>query len=181
MKIISKYEFFHLWKLGVLGNRTELWDDPIEAVESGYPKIGFREVGKAGGGAWELVNREDTLSTASRWTSLGRKFIMDSSVPNSHSTLQGEVCRTFKGLESYLAVGFPLEPMRKTLAAGLHKHRGYLETKLLLDKYMDPSSRDDLDIFLEMYPDATIEITCFNIDVGNIPGRNVMMWEIRDF
>ena len=57
MQIRSKAEFFRLWEAGVLGNRTNLWRDPQDAYDSGAPEIGFREIGRAGGGAWEKVPR----------------------------------------------------------------------------------------------------------------------------
>ncbi len=84
-------------------------------------------------------------------------------------------------MQGFIAVGFGLPPMRITMAAGLHRHCGYLQTKVLLDRYMDPASRDDVDALLERYPDATIEFTCFTVNVGNIPGRNTMMWEVRNY
>lgn len=181
MMITSKHQFFELWKAGVLGNRTQLWTDPEDAYASMVPEIGFREIGKAGGGAWEKVKREDVFRTANMWTALGRKFIMDDGAPNHRSTMQGEVCRTVRGLESFLAVGYGLPPMRQSIAAGLHRSYGYVETMVLLDRYMDPSSRDDLNMLLELYPEATVELSCFDVQVGNIPGRQVMFWEVRDY
>lgn len=181
MIIASKREFYRLWRAGVLGNRTGVWDNVEDALASGAREIGFREVGKAGGGAWAKVPREDARRTARVWLNLGRSFVCDDAVPNSRSTLQGEVCRTIRGLEGYLAVGYPIPPMRVAFAQGLNKHYGYLETKMLLDRFMDPCSRNDLDDLLELYPDATIEFTCFNVNVGNIPGRNTIMWETRNY
>ncbi len=207
-RIPNKREFFELWEAGLLGNRPELWRDIID-VPSGIKRVGFREIGKAGGGAWTLVDRGDAWFTYTEWKNLGRKFIMDGSVPNDHSTMQGEVCRTYRGLESYLCVRdldwklFPdwalfhearspggfidltwvrgLPPMRQTMSAGNHKSRGNLETKELIDHFMDPSSRDDLDALLEQYPDATIEFTCFDINTGVFPNRNTIFWETRNY
>lgn len=211
MKIRSKAEFFRLWEAGVLGNRPVLFRTVEAALASGLPRIGFRELGKAGGGAWELAEGVEKIkNVAWMWEVAGRKFIMDGSVPNDHSTMQGEVRRGEWGLESYLcsrdewvsklSKGIPcwiehlqkwgtatgkmypgLPPMRETLKQGWHRHRGYLETKVLLDRYLDPSSRDDLDALLELYPDATIELTAFDIDTGVIPGRNTIFWEVRDY
>ncbi len=181
MKITSKQQFFDLWRAGVLGNRTQLWDSPLDAFASGVATIGFRQIGTAGGGAWCRVPRSEVLKTALDWQEAGRKFIMDDGVPNERSTIQGEVCRTFRGMESFLAIGHGLPPMRQTIAAGLHRHYGYLQTRVLLGHYMDPSSRDDLEALLELYPDATVEFTCFDVNVGNIPGRNTMIWETRDY
>ena len=84
-------------------------------------------------------------------------------------------------MESYFAIGYGLEPMRRTMAKGLHKHRGYLETKILLDTYMDPSSRDDLDSLFDLYPDSAIELTTFDINVGQFPHRNTIIWEVRNY
>ncbi len=106
---------------------------------------------------------------------------MDDGIPNNHVTMQGEICRTHRGLESYIAVGYGMEPMRITMAKGLHRHRGYAETNYLLNTRMDPSSRDDVDALLELYPDATIEFASFDVCVGNIPGRNTIFWETRNY
>ena len=181
MEIRSKQEFYNLWRAGVLGNRTQLWSNPLDAFISNVPTIGFREIGKTGGGAWCRVPRCELYKTYDEWRAADRKFIMDDGVPNEHSIMQGEVCRTIRGLESFLAIGQGLEPMRLTMAAGLHKHRGYLETKILLETYMDPASRDDLDALLELYPEATVEFTSFDVCVGNIPGRQTMFWETRNY
>lgn len=105
---------------------------------------------------------------------------MDDGAPDHKRTLQGEVCRTERGLQGFLEIGGHL-PMRQAMAAGLMKHYGYLQTKLLLDRYMDPSSRDDLDALLERYPDAAIEFTCFSVNAGVFPNRNCIFWEVRNY
>lgn len=206
MEIKTKREFFKLWKEGALGNRTLLSEDLREAMSWPTDKIGFREQGAAGGGAWELVDKPDAPQTYQRWISLGRKFTMDGSVPNDKTTMQGELCRTYKGIESFLCVRDEIEdryeysgtngceyyfervlkdpglpPMRRTMANGWHRHRGYLETRVLLERYMDPSSRDDLDTLLDMYPDASIEFSCFSINTGVFPRKNTIFWEIRNY
>jgi len=134
-----------------------------------------------GGGKWELAERNSAQFVAHEWDARGIKYVMDSSVPNEHSVMQGEICRTIRGLESFLVVGQALPPMRITMSTGRHQSYGGVATLYLLDKYMDPSSRDDLDMLLELYPDATIEFTCFDIDVGTFPGRNTIFWEVRNY
>lgn len=191
MQIRSKRKFFELWEAGVLGNRTKLFHTLEEALSSGEKQIGFREVGKTGGGAWVLHKQKDSLTRLefevvvaveySIWVAKGRTFIMDNSVPNDHSVMQGEVIRTYNGLESFLAIGRGLAPMRITMAQGLHKHRGGAETNVILERYMDPSSRDDLRDIMDLYPDAAVEFTCFDVNVGNLPHRNTIFWEIRNY
>lgn len=180
MKITSKSEFFKLWKLNVLGNRTNLWDNEIDAFDSGKPEIGFREIGKAGGGAWEKVPRDQVLDTAEYWRSQGRKFVMDDGCPDWCRTLQGEICRTHRGLEGFLDTTGKL-PMRPAIAAGHMKSYSYVMVSYLLNKFMDPSSRDDIEMLLEMYPEATIEFSSFSIDVGVMSNRNTLLWEVRNY
>jgi len=194
MIIPSKSEFFRLWELGVLGNRTRLWRDPQEAFIWGRdecnrlgcpidkPEIGFRElrVGGAGAGSWEKTYWANTLDVADKWKRAGRKFIMDDGAPDQCRTLQGEICRTHRGLEGFLDTVGKL-PMRPAMAAGHMLPRTGAAIIALLDKFMDPSSRDDLYDLLDLYQDATIEFSCFGIDVGVFPNRNTLFWEIRNY
>lgn len=179
MKITSKQEFFRLWELGVLGNRPHLFRDPATAYASGFPLIGFRRLG-GGGGTWERVPREQVFITAQRWAT-GTPYIMDSAIApadDTHITLQGEVCRTFRGWEGLMGVT-PGLPMRQ--AFPLMRPVSGAEVLVLLGSYMDPSSQDDLRDLLDLYPDATVEFTCFDMDCGVITGRNTLFWECRDY
>lgn len=183
MRISSKREFYQLWEAGALGNRPHLFRDPAEAYSSGFPLIGFRELGKAGGGKWQRVGHMDVLETARIWSEAGRSFIMDSSTypcDDSNITLQGEVCRTYRGLQGYLGYckGFT---MRAAMREGLLKHRSSSEVLVMLERWMDPSSIDDVRDLLDMYPDATIEFSCFDRDTGVIPNRNSIIWEVRSY
>jgi len=178
MEIKSKTQFFRMWKDGLLGNATRLWWNPDEAWASNAKEFGFREH-RAGGGTWERVFRDQFWDTVCRWQGAGRTFTMDDVCPDQYQTIQGEVCRTFRGLEGF--IGASQLPMRKAMAAGILKPRGYLETSLLLSHYMDPASRDDVDGFFDLFPEATVEFTCFSVTVGNIPGRNTLFWEVRNY
>jgi len=190
MIIANKAEFFRLWEAGVLGNRTRLWHDPVEAWKWGLieaaksdkdVEIGFREVNKSGGGGkWQKVPWREVRTTAAQWKKEGRTFIMDDGAPDDKRTLQGEVCRTIRGLEGYLDVSGDLA-MRPAMAAGRMRHCSAAMVLALLDHFMDPSSRDDLDGLLELYPDATIEFSCFSVDVGIFPNRNTIFWETRNY
>lgn len=178
MKITSKAQFFTLWEQGVLGNRTNLWHDPFKAWDSNTPYIGFRQIGVNGGGAWEKVPRVLLFQTYNKWKDSGYNFIMDDGAPHDKATIQGEICRTFRGLEGYIDTSSQL-PMRRAAAAGYLHHYTGSEILVLLNTFMDPSSQDDVRELLDLYPDATIEFTCFSINVGVFPHRNTLIWEVR--
>lgn len=183
MKITSKAEFFRLWEAGVLGNRTRLWRDPIQCwmdcCQFDILEVGFRELGKAGGGHWEKVHFTKVMETAAAWKQAGHNFVMDDGAPDDKRTLCGEVCRTYRGLEGIL--GVVQCPMRIAMQRGLLLPRSYATVNALLDRYMDASSRDDLEALLELYPDATVEFSCFTVNVGIFPARNTIFWETRDY
>lgn len=180
MQIRSKAEFFHSWQAGVLGNRTNLWERPEDAYASGASKIGFRQIGMSGGGAWEKVPREQVFATAARWSSEGRRFMMDDGCPDDKRILQGEVGRTYRGLEGWLDTTNQL-PMRQAAAAGHMQVYGGAVTLSLIQQFMDPSSQDDLWDLLDLFPDATVEFSCFSVDVGVFPNRNTLFWEVRNY
>lgn len=183
MKITSKAEFFRLWEAGVLGNRPHLFHSAAEAHASGFSLIGFRQLGPRGGGAWCRVPRHRVYKTAEKWSKLGVPFIMDSGTApagDANITLQGEVCRTCQGLVGLLGVT-PGFAMRPALQRGLLLPRTSATVLALLHRYMDPSSQDDLEALLDLYPDAVVEFTCFSRDTGIIPGRNTIFWEVRDY
>jgi hypothetical protein len=149
-------------------------------VDLGIREIGFREIGRSGGGKWRKVPTLFTLREAAEWRSEGRRFIMDDGAPDEYRTCQGEMARTYRGLEGYIEIGGRL-PMRQAMAAGLMRPVGGATVLTVINKYMDPSSRDDLDAIWDLYPDATVEFTCFSRDVGVLPGRNTLFWEVRDY
>ena len=194
MQIRSKAQFFEMWEAGVLGNRTRLWRDPVKAatwgkeqwiksdrdIDDNPPEIGFRQIGKQGGGKWEKVPWFHVLETANVWKNEGRAFIMDDGAPDWCRQLQGEICRTYRGLEGYLDTVGKL-PMRPAMAAGHMRHCTPAVVCALLDRYMDANSRDDCEALLDLYPDATIEFSTFGVDVGVFPNRNTLFWEVRNY
>jgi len=180
MKITSKAEFFRLWEEGSLGNRTNLWRSPQDAFDSKAPFIGFRQIGSAGGGAWERCSRDRVFETCERWTKSGRNFMMDDGCPDYKRVLQGEVCRTYRGFEATLDLSCRY-PMRVAFAKGCMRPYQGIVALSIIRAFMDECSQEDLWELLDKYPDATIEFTTFSVDVGVFPNRNTLLWETRDF
>jgi hypothetical protein len=183
MKIRSKRQFFEMWEAGLLGNRTRLWRDPEvcvrECTELGIHQVGFRQIGRTGGGKWQKAPLSEVHEVAAKWHAEGRDFIMDDGAPDEYRTLQGELCRTERGLEGFLSLGSKL-PMRPDMVAGNMKSYSGAAVHVLLNQYMDPPSRDDVDAILELFPDAAIEFTCFSVTCG-VLRRNTLFWEVRDY
>lgn len=179
-QIRSKADFYRLWEAGVLGNKLRTWRDVDQAFSSGVTPIGFREVGKAGGGKLDIVDRSLLAETAARWRAESRTFVLCEAAPDQLATIQGEVCRTVGGWHGLLGRVFNGRRMRDSMAAGDLRPCQGVQVVDLLDRFMDPASRDDLNGLLEIYPDATVEFTCYSVDVGFL-NRNTIFWEVRNY
>jgi hypothetical protein len=180
VEIRTKAEFYRLWEAGCLGNKLRTWRDPAEAYRSGAPVVGFREIGKAGGGKLQIVCREAIVPTAHDWRMDGRAYMICEAAPDERGTIQGEVMRGVGGWRGTLGLSTGLR-MREAAARGLLVPRAGAAVVALMDRYMDPSSRDDVEDLLELYPDAVVEFTCYECMVGSLPGRNTIIWEVRNY
>jgi hypothetical protein len=180
VEIKTKTEFFKLWQAGLLGNRLRIWDEP-EQVPGGVPIVGLRQIGVAGGGKFAAGPLDEMRAEAAAWRAAGRRYMVCEAAPDDRATIQGEVQREVGGLRGFLA--WPVKDgkrMRDSMRDDAVDVTG-LRVKLLLDHYMDPSSRADLDALLEHYPDSVVEFTCYSCLVGFIPGRNTIFWEVRNY
>jgi hypothetical protein len=179
--IRSKIQFQELWEAGVLGNRLRTWRDPQAAYDSGVPLVGFRQLGAGGGGAFEMAQRPDILGTAARWAAEGRRYSVSEAAPDHMGTIQGEVCRGLGGWHGLLGPVVDGRRMRDSIRDGHLKPVSGVQVLDLLLRYMDPASRDDLDALLEIYPGHTVEFTCYTVELGFLPGRNTIFWEVRNY
>jgi hypothetical protein len=180
-QIRTKTEFFQLWEAGVLGNKLRTWRDPEEAVASGCPIIGFRQIGVAGGGKLAIVPAAQVQDIAQQWRAEGLRWMLCEAAPDEHATIQGEVCRGLGGWQGLLGLVVNGKRMRDSMRDGDLKPVAGVQVVDLLNRYMDPASRWDLDQLLDLYPDATVEFTCYTKEVGFLPSRNTIMWECRDY
>lgn len=180
MEIRTKRKFFELWTAGLLGYKLRTWDSLGDYLDEPRkpPIVGFRQVGIAGGGAFATCHDAGAVaSTAVEWAALGRRFMICEAAPDDRATVQGEVRRTERGLEGFL--GQSKLRMRDAIAQGILKPTSYLTTLMLIRRFMAPSSQNDLEALLDLYPDAAVEFTCY--DHYFEPGRNTIFWEVRNY
>jgi hypothetical protein len=175
VEIRKKTEFFRLWTAGALGHRLRIWTDP-QQVDADH--VGFRQVGPAGGGRFEVVARDQISNTATRWCRDGLSFVICEVAPDDRCTLQGEVSHGIGGWCGTLGLSHRLR-MRDAFAVGHIIPRSPCVTRHLLRTYCSPASLDDLDALLDLYPDAVIELSCYDVDFGR--GRNTIFWEVRNY
>lgn len=119
----------------------------------------------------------DTLSEAIKYgVSLRERFNLSELMDGV--TIQGELQRLPGGL--YLRYTTKDLPMR--VAWKHHEaHAHGLTAHALLQTHCDPSSYDCLMELLDTYDDAVVEFSAHNRDVGVIPRRNTIVWEVRHY
>lgn len=180
MKITTKQQFIDLYMQGVLGNKLKTWTDVNKAYNEVKELVGFREL-SVGAGSFEVCNKNDILHVAIKWNKLGRKFYLNETDYNEDArTIQGEICYLYDGWHGFIGLCNGLR-MRDMFAAGLAKPYRGLAVKAILNYYMDDNSLYDIEQLLELYPEATIEFTCYSTTIGILPNRNTIIWEVRNY
>ena len=181
-KILSKKENYALYNSGFLGNKPKCWDS-IEDIENsdwnGKISVRTKIEGKKLT-AYELTFHE-AKQKVEEWKSSGiseEKITFNQSMPDHKLRVQGEIMRSFRHLElRYSTLG---KPMKKALEDE-EKYAKGLKANQLLRANLFARSYDDIIELLNLFPDSIIEFSSYDIQVGNRPNRNTVIWEVRNY
>jgi hypothetical protein len=105
------------------------------------------------------------------------RITFSEAINDSAITIQGEVQEGINGWD--LRYSNDKVPMRKAMDKCLHA-KG-LTARMMLEHHMDSASLDDLKDLLDTYPGAVVEFTTLSEDLGLVPRRNTVFWEVRHF
>jgi len=181
MKISSKLQFLDLYLAGALGNRFRIWRTYQEALRDKPEELGLRELG-IGAGTFEMVKYEQIESASKRWLALGRRFYLNASDIDhlDYLLIQGEICRTVRGYEGY--IGFAEgRRMRDMFKLGTVRNFRAGAVLHIMRTFMDANTLADVEGLFDLYPDATIEFATYSKELGVLPNRNTIIWEVRDY
>ena len=174
---------YELYNAGAFGNKFKTWANLDEFRASGYSgRITLRYKG-ADAARWckPFVATGEIDAIVDRWVSEGadRSRVTVGMVDDLNMiTLQGEVQRGLFGYD--LRYSFEFLPMRDALAKSQF-HASGLKALAILRHYLDPSSFADLEAIFEKWPDSVAEFTTYRVNVGEIPNRNTVVWEVRNY
>jgi hypothetical protein len=174
---------YALYEAGRFGNKLQTWPDLATFYRDKVEKrVVMRYKGPAGGGwvAYEL-EPDQVRPTACKWEHEGANLALvalNESAPDDRLLIQGEVMLS----TAHLSLRYSREkaPMRKALASAPLHAEGLLATELLR-YFLDPSSLEDLRMLLDTYEDAVVEFSTWSADVGELPHRNTVFWEVRNY
>ena len=184
MEIKDKKEYYQKYDLGLFGNRALIWDSYKELLESDWRgEVCIR--GKGNGIPRANVRYNIPFKKLREEIDYLRKkgfpkeiLRFNQSMPDNFLSIQGEVIDYIHGFE--LTYTLIKKPMNIGLMEETKFARG-LTAKIILRSRMDSSSFEDLLALFEIYPESAVEFSTYETFVGDIPGRNTVFWEVRNY
>ena len=172
MQVRNKQEFYRLWNLGRFGNTLQSWTDLKSFQESGYrgsTGLRFLQPGR-------IMIEVRSAQEVERHFVEGTHIICESA-SDDKLTIQGEIQLSPRHYD----LRYSVEPGYR-MPEGLRRfqqHTHGLNAMCQVRTRMDPSSWDDLQEILDDFPNAVVEFSCYQMDVGSARGRNTIFWEVR--
>lgn len=166
----NKSAMYELLRAGKFGNTARSWATYQELVDSDYRGlVGVRS--KQPGGKflahvpfYFVVDAPDCV-----YSEMQRDELI---------LLQGEVYRSFNGL--YVFASTVKRPMREALKlGGRHFYRS--AARVALEVTMWPTDYEELLELMAEYPESVVEFSAYSTEVGILPGRNTIIWEVRNY
>lgn len=186
MIVCSKRENWRLVSSGFYGNRLRSWNTLEELKVSGW--TGLVSVRTMLGGGGPCVYDVPAERVSEVVVSLGVPEVMccfNEGAVDSTVAIQGEYLNDIVRLDDYAFDGAfffsrAKEKMRKALRTESQTRYG-LMARELLRVFMTPSSWEDFEVLLEEYPGHVLEVSVYEGNVGDLPGRNTIVWEVRRY
>jgi len=194
-RIRNKQENYALFHAGLYGNRPHTWRTYKEIVRSGWigEEISIRDFfGTERSNPQKHLplfhvpfsSLEETINDLLRRGVNKERMTFNESTPDHHLLLQGEIA-TIGGVY-HLTYSRAKKPMAEALLTGPQSLVGG-KVRLLLMQALDPASFLDIETCLHEFSteptkdSAVVEFSTYETNVGVIPGRNTLIWEVRNY
>ncbi len=183
MILATKDEMYNRYQRGAFGNKPRIWHD-YGQLEQDPPTrpVTMRYKGKGGGGFCNYnVQLSEVPAIMQEWAEKGADTALitfNEGLPDDRLEIQGEVMQSAE----HLSLRYSTEklPMRLALKKS-QSHVSGVIASLTLKHFLDPTSLDELYELLDIYPGAVIEFGTYSVDVGTVPRRNTIFWEVRHY
>jgi hypothetical protein len=183
-RIISKKNFSYLlYHAGWFGNIAKTWGSLEEIKQSGWNNcVCIRsKKGIARNKTRYNIPLNEVDKIIKKMINEGiskEELTFNQSMPDNCLTIQGEIMLSEKGI--YLLYTKVKKPMNIGLKEESIQEYG-LKAKALLEYYLSPVSLDEIYLLLENFPDSIVEFSSYSCYVGNLPNRNTIIWEVRNY
>ncbi|MDD5700087.1 MAG: hypothetical protein PHH00_02755 [Candidatus Nanoarchaeia archaeon] len=188
-EVRTKREFYELYDLGLFGNKALAWDSYDELIQSGFRgEVCIRGRGISRKEARYNIPLSRVRQEIESLIQKGypeERLRFNQSMPDYALLIQGEVVRHVRHPPDYagaleLTYTTVQKPMNEALREEM-KFAGGIVAQIILQEKLDESSFADLWVLLELYPDAVVEFSTYAVKVGDIPNRNTVFWEVRNY
>lgn len=170
MYIRTKKEMYEKLLAGEFGNTARSWLTYEALMASGYDGlVGVRSLEPGGAFRPYVPVSEVVPATAVMYSEMQK---------DEHILLQGEAYRSVEGL--YLFASHEQTHMRPALRNS-GKHYWRLQAYAELEAALWPTDFDELMNLLADYPDSVVEFSAYSREVGTVPHRNTIIWEVRNY
>jgi len=179
--ILTKRQNYALWQSGAFGNKLRAWRSVDEWQASGFHgRVVLREMGRGGGRCLYNVEPEAVFDSLLVWAVEGiplDRVMVNEAAPDQYAILQGEYDNELWGCFYYSRCA---KHMRDALRVAPQETYG-LRSDMLLRGAMTPSSYEDWRVLLDQYPKHVLEVSIYDRCLGDTPGRNALVWEVRRY
>ncbi len=185
----NKRVFYALYEKGAFGNRALAWntyEDFLRRTWQGMVCIRAKSAMNRGMVRYN-VEPSDVEKVIREFESEGfsrHSLAYNQSMPDSDLTVQGEVR---DGLEGYNLL---FTTVKKPMNLALKEQSIFVtgaNANLVLQKALWPTSYEDLIELMKIYsnngsePSCVVEFSSYRVAVGNLPNRNTVFWEVRNY
>jgi hypothetical protein len=177
--ITVKQQNLAAWQCGAFGNKLRAWRTIEGWRASGFGGLVAIRSLVPGGPCFVDLAPDVLLSRFDELVQNGHRpdqLMINESAPNSRAILQGEYDNELWGCFRYSVSPCP---MREALRNSRETYG--LRSRLILRWAMSPSSYEDFLVLLDRYPKHVLEVSVYDCCVGDTPGRNALVWEVRRY
>lgn len=179
----SKADYFRLCEAGIFGNSLRLWGTLDEVKEDGYTGVLSARVRRSTGGGhtrYNIKSIQEAEEVLAQWQAEGvqqKEIYFNESAPDEFLVSQGELMLS-TNFYSYFYCNEKLK-MRDAMKKG--RQMEGLQVKMYLQSIMTPASYHDVQDLLNEFSDSVIELSVYDRCLGSRPGRNTLIWEVRNY
>lgn len=187
--VLSKRQNYKLWQSGQFGNKLRAWRSIEEWKASQFPGlVVLRTLMEGGGPCVYNLKPEAVQSAVDGWLEQGiplDRIMVNEAAPDQSVLLQGEYLNDIVAMGDspwwgYFYYSREKAQMRDALRAS-HEVATNLRASLLIQMAMTPSSYEDWLVLLDSYPGHALEVSIYDRCLGDTPGRNALVWEVRKY
>ena len=182
--VLNKRDMTERWNRGEFGNKIRVWPSIKEFLDDeDLPQDTFTLRSYEPGSphcAYDLTPRQlrdRCFVLACDGVDMSQFYVNESASLDDKLLLQGEVCRSHRGLE--LRCSTVKKKMRLAFAKRVEDIHG-LRANIILKCAMDPVAYDWVMELLDRYPDHVVEFSTWSVPFGDL-GWNTIVWEVRKY